>query len=131
MPGGYKKIKPSDNPKPFKPGNQYSGNGGKKLLSNLGKEKGYTGNEIRKVFSIILAMTASQRKEYLEKHDPDGLEALACKAVNKAVKTGMYRYVKDIIEHVAGKPKEIHDVKVETKRELENAPYETIYPIRS
>ena len=74
----------------------------KKLYTIAGKQ-GYKPSEVRDVMAYCLTMTEEERKTHLG-DDPDSLEAICIKSINKSLEGGEYKLAQQIIEMVAGRP---------------------------
>jgi hypothetical protein len=91
-------------------------NGRPKKLLTIGEENGYKRSEVLDVMAYTLTMTQTERTEYL-KQDPDGLESICIRAIDKASAKGEYQKAKDIIEQVIGKAKQSVDMTHDLKGE--------------
>jgi len=101
MPGGDKNIRPSDNPKPFKKGASGNPNGRPKKLLTQFKGQGYKAEEVREVMSFVLTMTKEERAKHLT-DNPDGLETLCIRSLERAIAKGDYSKMRDVIDIVVG-----------------------------
>ena len=93
-----------------------------KKLHTLAKENaGYTPSQVRDLMAYILTMTKKERAAYLTK-DPDGLEAIIIRAIDKASAKGEYSKAKEIIDQVAGKAKNTMDMDLTAEVEVTSIP---------
>lgn len=108
MPGGHKNIRGTDG-NTFSSTNQPKNRGRKKLLTNMAKEKGYSAHEVVLVMAHVLTLTRDERKKAY-RDNPDGLEAAVIKAVEKSISSGDWGKIQNIVEHIAGKATQRHEV---------------------
>lgn len=110
---GYKKIEPSDNPKPFKKGEVANPDGRPKKIYTIIKEMGYSADDMKAVFSeLSWYTTADLKKIYENESSPHIVRIVANQLYLALAKGDMYK-VKEIIEYTLGRPSQSIDVKTD------------------
>ncbi len=93
------------NLQPFQAGRSGNPNGRPKKLKTVLRDQGYSYSDIRKVFTNLAVYTIDELKEIENnKGRYPAIIVVATKAFIQAATKGEYKYIKDIMEHVIGKP---------------------------
>ena len=114
MPGGKGNIRPSDNPKPFKKGNNMNPNGRpRKLISHVICEMEENGihetnsEQIKSVYLRLMNLTISEIQSKVEDEDEPALTRI----VGKEILSGKgYEVIEKMIDRAIGKATQITDV---------------------
>ena len=105
MPGGYKNIKPSDNPKPFPKGVK-SGTPPPKKIYTIIRELGYGIHDLKAAFKELAWYTLDDLKEL----HTDGTKPIIVRIVANqmflALSKGDMSKIKEILEYTLGKPEQ-------------------------
>jgi hypothetical protein len=104
MPGGNKNIKGSDGNK-FSSTNQPDNRGRKKKIYTILKENGYHLDDIKGAFSELVWYTMPELEGVYQDEAMPWLPRFVANQLFHAIKSGDYGKVKDIIEHIIGRPK--------------------------
>lgn len=97
-----------------------------KKIYNILKKSGYTAEEIRLAFSELCWCTTSQAQEHVDNPESPLIVKVVAKAMIRGADKGDYRYISEIIQQVAGKPKETKDVKSEMDMNIRSVSVEVI-----
>lgn len=106
MAGGFRKLRPEDNPKPFKKGESGNPKGKPPKIKTLLKKSGYTKDHIRMVFEESGWQTSEGLNKIIDDRTKPAIMHVVARAFMKAIANGDYRYVSEIMQQVIGKPKE-------------------------
>lgn len=99
-------IKPSDNPKPWKKGQSGNPKGRPKKIYSILKEKGYSGDDIRTAFGEMAWYTLNELKAVHKDEKKPVIMRIVANQFYLALSKGDWGRVKEILEHVIGKPKQ-------------------------
>lgn len=121
MPGGYKNIRPEDRTNGFDKNPQNIGNGRRKKIYTILKEKGYSSSDIKIAFGEIAFYTLNELKNLYENEDAPIIARIAANQFYQALKKGEYNKVKEILEYSLGKPTQIIETNIgTTKKDIQN-----------
>ena len=102
MPGGYKNIRPSDNPKPFDKFPENIGGKPKKIYTIL-KEKGYSPSDIKTAFGELAFYTHAEIVEVCKDKSKPIIMRIVANQFHLALQKGDWTRIREILEHVIGK----------------------------
>lgn len=111
--GGYKKIRPEDNPKPFKKGVSGNPEGRPKKIYTIIKEMGYSADDMKSVFRELAWYTVFELKEVFKDENKPAIVRIVSNQLWLALKNGDMGKVKEILEYTLGKPSQFLDVKTD------------------
>lgn len=106
MPGGNKNIRPEDNTAGFQVNPQNIGNGRPKKIYTVIKEMGYSADDIRTAFGELAFYTLDQLKAIHKDETKPIITRIIANQFYLALSKGDWGKVKEILEHVIGKPKQ-------------------------
>jgi hypothetical protein len=115
MPGGKGNIRPEDNPKPFNKNPENIGKGRKKKIYNVIKSMGYSADDIRTAFGELAFYSLKELKKI---HDDESKPIITRIIANQfflALKKGDWTKIREILEHVVGKPQAIIGINQKTE----------------
>ena len=104
MPGGYKNIRPSDRTNGFDKNPENIGGGRKKKIYTVLKEKGYSADDIKTAFGELAFYTLPELKEVYVDDNKPAIARIVANQFFHALKKGDWTKIKEIMEHVIGKP---------------------------
>lgn len=102
MPGGYKNINGNDGVK-FGEG-QKQGNGRKKKIYTILKEKGFSADDIKTAFGEMAFYTLKELKAVHTDESKPVIARIVANQFYLALKKGDWQKIKEILEHTIGKP---------------------------
>ena len=79
------------------------------------KESGYSKDDVRVVFSELPMYSMQELKDVIKKKKVPVLVLIVAKAIESAIKNSDYKQVKEILEHIIGKPKQELDQNINQK----------------
>jgi predicted ArsR family transcriptional regulator len=103
MPGGRGNIKPEDG-KQFSSTRQPKNRGRKKKIYTILKEKGYSGEDIKTAFGEMAWYTLKELKEVHADEKKPVIMRIVANQLFQALKKADWHKIKEILEHVIGKP---------------------------
>jgi hypothetical protein len=109
MPGGYKNIKGTDG-NTFSSTNQPKNRGRKKKIYTVLKEMGYSGDDIKTAMSELAWYNLTELQEVYDDDTKPIITRIAANQFFQALKTSDWSKIKDIIEQVAGKAQNNHNI---------------------
>lgn len=109
MPGGYKKIEGSDG-NTFSSTNQPAKKGRKKKIYTILKEKGFCADDIKTAFGEMAFYTISELKSVYDDESKPVIARIIANQFFQALKKSDWMKIKEILEHVIGKPIQHTDV---------------------
>lgn len=106
MSGGNKKIHEHEkhNTNGFDKNPQNIGNGRKKKIYTVLKEKGYSKDDITTAFGELAFYSEKELDDIINKKDVPIITKIVAKTMQRAYKDSDYSRIKEILEHVIGKP---------------------------
>ena len=104
MPGGKGNIRPEDNPKPFNKYPENIGNGRKKKIYTILKEKGFSADDIKTAFGEMAFYKLSELKKVYEDEEKPIIARIVANQFFQALKKSDWTKIKEILEHTIGKP---------------------------
>lgn len=107
MPGGYKKLRPEDNPKPFNTHPENIGGGRKKKIYTILKEKGYSLDDVKAAFGELAFYTIGELQEVIVDDTKPAIARIVANQFVHALKNADWTKIKEILEHVIGKPTQV------------------------
>ena len=104
---------PKANTNGFKQNPQNIGKGRKKKIYTILKEKGYNADDIKTAFGELAFYTLPELKEVYNDESKPVITRIIANQFYIALKKGEWNRIKEILEHVIGKPQPIlvHDKK--------------------
>lgn len=103
MPGGYKNINGKDGNN-FSSSNQPKNRGRKKKIYTILKEKGYCSEDIKTAFGELAFYTISELKKVYDDESKPIIIRIISNQFFQALKKSDWTKIKEILEHVIGKP---------------------------
>ena len=103
MPGGHKNIKPEDGRR-FSSTYQPKKNGRKKKIYTVVKELGYSVEDLKTAFKELAFYTLPELKKVYDDDSKPVIVRIVANQLFSALKKDDWTKIKDIIEHIAGKP---------------------------
>ena len=130
MPGGYKNINGNDGVR-FGEG-QKQGNGRKKKIYTILKEKGFSADDIKTAFGEMAFYTLSELKSVYDDETKPVIARIVANQFFQALKKSDWAKIKEILEHVIGKPTQISQVDQTITKEvdLSNLSYEQLIKLK-
>jgi len=113
MPGGYKNIKPEDGVK-FGEGQSRTGAGRPRKIYTILKEKGFSADDIKTAIAEIAWYDLNELKEVQKDNKNPVIVRIIANQLFAALEKTDWNKVRDIIEHLIGKPSQ----PLEHKREM-------------
>lgn len=101
--GGYKNIKPSDNPKPFNTHPENIGKGRKKKIYTILKEKGYSADDIKTGFEELAFYDTEELLRLTKDEKKPVIVRIVAHQYLLALKKGDWTKIREILDHVIGK----------------------------
>ena len=108
----------NQNLKPFKKGEVANPNGRPKKYVTLLKDQGYKVAEINDTIQVMLQMDMDELKSVWDNPKATILEKTIANAMIKSLGKGSLYSIETLLTRVYGKPKEVQDVKQESKIEV-------------
>lgn len=115
--GGYKNIKPSDNPKPFQKGNKMSPGRGKKIYTII-KEMGYNADDMKTAFGELSWYSLKELNDLNKDVTKPAIVRIIANQIYLALQKGDMNKIKEILEYTLGKPTQTNDVNVKSDTPL-------------
>jgi hypothetical protein len=112
MAGGYKKLRPEDNPKPFQKGNNANPNGAPKKIYTIIREMGYSANDLKTSFAELTWYSIKELETVKDDPDKPAIVRIVANQLLIALKSGDMNKVREILEYTLGKPKQETDVNI-------------------
>ena len=115
---GKKKVTPDDNPIPnsegtrWKKGQSGNPNGRPKKISTVLQIEGFNQFQIKQICSLVSGANLVELDRILNAPEATALELVIARTFKKAIATGDYRAIKDVIEMVAGKAMQQTEIEV-------------------
>ena len=109
MPGGHKNIKGTDG-NTFSSTNQPENRGRKKKIYSILKEKGYSADDIKTAFGELAFYTENEIEEISTDETKPIIARIVANQFFQALKAGDWNKIKEILEHVIGKPNQQTDI---------------------
>lgn len=109
MPGGHKNIKGTDG-NTFSSTNQPLKNGRKKKIYTILKEKGYSADDIKTAFGELAFYTFDELNELNNDESKPVIARIVANQFCKALLGSDWNKIKEILEHVIGKPNQSTDI---------------------
>jgi len=106
MPGGNKNIRGSDNTNGFQKNPQNIGKGRKKKIYTVIKELGYSADDIRIAFGELAFYSLEELKAVHDDEKKPIITRIIANQFFMALKKSDWNKIKEILEHVIGKPKQ-------------------------
>lgn len=106
MPGGKGNIRPEDNTNGFQKNPQNIGKGRKKKIYTVIKELGYSADDIKTAFGELAFYTEDDLELIHKDETKPIITRIIANQFFMALKKSDWNKIKEILEHVIGKPRE-------------------------
>jgi hypothetical protein len=112
MSKGYKKIQPSDNPKPFVKGQSGNPDGRPKKIYTIIKEMGYSADDMKSVFKELCWYTVNELKELFKDENKPAIVRIVSNQLWLSLSKGDMGKAREILEYTLGKPTQSSELEI-------------------